>query len=120
MDGKEATERLPQVVDRGALEAVVFALHLYMDQDECVCEAQPCPDDCGQCMYCIAYGALEQIGEAPDVEQELTAACREAEDWLSEFCDDQTDEGVQGLLSKLRTVLKRIDKRPKKNGPVVL
>ncbi len=52
---------LLQVVRRGDLEAVVFALRLYMEQDECVCEA--CSVECEGCMYCIAQTALRNIGE---------------------------------------------------------
>jgi hypothetical protein len=60
------TEHTPdpllQIVRRGDLEAVVFALRLYMEQDECVCET--CSVHCEGCMYCIAQTALRNIGEA--------------------------------------------------------
>jgi hypothetical protein len=71
---KQGSDPLLQIVQRGHLEAVVFALRLYMEQDECVCEQESCPPRCEGCMYCIAHSALVVIGsiEPEDTDTEGT------------------------------------------------
>ena len=54
---------MQQLVERGALEALVFALRLYMDCDECVCNPPECPQNCEACMFCMARSALGRIDE---------------------------------------------------------
>ena len=54
---------MQQLIERGALQALAFALRLYMEQDECMCDAEECPDNCEGCMFCIAHSALTRIGE---------------------------------------------------------
>ena len=58
---EQAVDPPVQGVRRSALAAVVFALELYMEQDECVCDQDACPPGCDGCMYCIAQSALERI-----------------------------------------------------------
>ena len=112
------------------LEALIRSLQLYQEQDECVCNthsdlplfagSDTCPPDCEQCTWCIARKALRGLGDMPSLLEEMTAACREAEDWLSEFCDDPEDQGAQGLIAQLRAVLKRVDRVPtQEEGPAM-
>ena len=59
-------------VKEPALRALVEVVRLYMEQDECVCDANAdlplfagsgCPPDCEQCMWCIGRTALRGIGQ---------------------------------------------------------
>ncbi len=59
---EQGSDPLMQIVQRGHVEAVVFALRLYMEQDECVCQQETFPLGCEGCMYCIAQSALVAIG----------------------------------------------------------
>ena len=70
-----------QVVRRADLTRVVEALRLYMEQDECVCDALPdlplfqaaketCPPDCDRCMWCIGRKALRGVGQRADAEKQ--------------------------------------------------
>ncbi len=59
-------------VKQVAFEALLRSLRLYMEQDECVCDAftahlplfagvHACPSDCEQCTWCIARTALDKV-----------------------------------------------------------
>ena len=61
-DGKELLG-MQQLIEGGAVEALAFALRLYIEQDECVCDAERCPANCKGCMFCIAHYTLRRIGE---------------------------------------------------------
>ena len=61
-------------------EALIRILRLYMEQDDCVCDALPdlplfrtaeqrCPPDCEQCTWCMGRKALRDVGQAVDDEQ---------------------------------------------------
>ncbi len=72
--GSNIHRPLLQTVERGHLEALVFALRTYMDTDECVCDS--CIDPgCQGCMFCIAHSALVAIGYAEEeVQQEQSSS----------------------------------------------
>ncbi len=64
-------------VKQAAFEALLCSLRLYMEQDECVCDAvtaklplfagnSTCPPDCEQCTWCIACKALRGVGQRAD------------------------------------------------------
>ena len=67
MDQEEEPTRLQQLVDRGALEAIVYGLKLYMLGDHCACDPGTCTpeQDCDMCMYCCGRTALRNVGEEP-------------------------------------------------------
>ncbi len=59
------------------LAALIRSIRLYMEQDECVCDAvtarlplfaevHACPPDCELCTWCIARNALRGIGQQAD------------------------------------------------------
>ena len=60
-------------VKQPRFEALVHSLRLYLEQDECVCDAvsdlplfagsNPCPPDCERCMWCIGRKALRGVGQ---------------------------------------------------------
>ena len=50
---------MQQLSERSALQALSFALELYMDHDECVCATEQCPETCEGCMFCIGRTALQ-------------------------------------------------------------
>ena len=67
-------------VKQPALEAILHSLRLYMECDECVCDAvtarlplfagsTTCPPDCEECMWCIGRTALRGIGQRVDAEK---------------------------------------------------
>ena len=57
------------------LAALIRSIRLYMEQDYCVCaaqpallglaEEQPCPHECEKCTWCIGRTALRGVGEQP-------------------------------------------------------
>ena len=58
-------------VKQAPFEALIRSLQLYMEQDECVCDAlsdlplfsgNACPPDCEQCTWCIGRKALRGVG----------------------------------------------------------
>ncbi len=64
-------------VKQAAFAALLRSLRLYMEQDECVCDAltahrplfagvQACPPNCEQCTWCLARKALRGIGIRAD------------------------------------------------------
>ncbi len=62
-------------VKQAAFEALIHSLRLYMEQDECVCDAlsdlplfsgNACPPDCEQCTWCIGRKALRGVGIQTD------------------------------------------------------
>ncbi len=67
-------------VKQARFEALIHIIRLYMEQDECVCDAlsdlplfrtdkgQACPPDCEQCMWCMGRKALRGVGQAVDAE----------------------------------------------------
>ena len=68
-------------VKQPALEAILHSLRLYMEEDECVCDAvtarlplfagsTTCPPDCDRCTWCIGRTALRGIGQRVDAEKE--------------------------------------------------
>ncbi len=66
-------------VEEAQFTALTRTIRLYMEQDECVCDAlsdlplfrtdkgQNCPPDCEQCMWCMSRKALRGVGQAVDV-----------------------------------------------------
>ena len=44
------------------VRVLIEALEAYMEQDECVCQWQPCPDGCERCLWCLAASALARNG----------------------------------------------------------
>ena len=48
------------------VRVLVEALEEYMETDVCICEVQPCPENCDRCTWCIGALALARNGiEAP-------------------------------------------------------
>ena len=101
-----------QVVRRTDLKRLVEAMRLYLEQDECMCDTQPCREGCQLCMYCIAATALKPIGVAPVDLSELAETIAETEEWLSEFCDDPEDKGAQDLIATHRDLVRRLGMTP--------
>lgn len=53
------------VLDPVVLEALAFALKLYLWSDQCECEEESCQVGCEMCKYCGGRTALSRIGEEP-------------------------------------------------------
>jgi len=119
-----AEENRPAIITPG-FRALIEAVRMYLDTDNCVCEEEgECPPDCEQCMYCIGWKAMWLVGEytmpkfsppaenfpsgvVPDLKAEMLDAVESAEEWLTEFRFDESDEGAMELIAQLRDVMKK-------------